>query len=591
MNMLYGAVNEAYKAVRGQESYRRSKELFEAKTIELFAVRNQYAAFQVLLMGDADFLLSVTDAACFGAEGLIDQVRLSISFSGSDNLHAAMNVIGFIEDDDRMYKADILLEDEHVSVPKDQVQPVWVEFDIPEDVEARTYEGRIEIFRHRGFQPEEKTGEVGFVLHVSDVTLPTPSKYKFHLDLWQHNSNIARKHEVRLWSEEHFKIMDQYIRSLSKLGQKAVTVMASEIPWSGQFCYRNQLYPSNLFEYNMIGVEKNLDGKLELDFSVVDRYIDLCFMHGIDSEIEVFGLINIWMCEEEGFGKVINDFSDGIRVRYLDRASNCFRYIDCIEDLIFYIQAIERHFISKGLIEKVRIVADEPADVDEYRRRLEFLKSIAPSFRYKAALNHAEFIRQFGPEIDDFVPIFTAVCEEFDKISHLKDEITGRLYWYVCCAPDIPNTFIKSCLLESWAIGILTEYMGLDGFLRWNYTVWPEKPRERMSYRYPFWKAGDMNFVYPSSNGGPLLTLRYKALLKGIQFYELMQMLKDKNPQALNILQRVYEKLFKFKSIKEFHYSMHKEIAELISLEYEDYIEAERMIADGISGAGLTMDE
>lgn len=584
MNLSFGLKNEVYKAIIGSEAFSHEAERFQAKHIDLIAVRNQTAAFQLLLKSDEDFLLSVSHSACFDKRGHMNTIRLDVVFDTEDGLSIgkSMKIIGFVEDDDRQYKADLLLDQESIHVRRGELQPVWIELGIPESIRPGEYMGRVEIFHHIGFTAEQKIGEATFRIAVRNVTLPEPKDYTFYLDLWQHNSNIARKHEVPLWSDEHFSVMEKYVASLAQLGQKAITIVASEIPWSGQFSYRDVTYLSNLFEYSMIRVEKQVDGKLAVDFSVMDRYIDLCFKYGIDREIEVFGIINIWMCEEEGFGRVIEDFSDGIRVRYLDRSDNCFKYINTVDDIAEYIGLIERHFKDRGLIDKVRIAADEPADVGLYRERLSFLKSIAPSFKYKTIINRVEFIMDFKDEIQDFVPMLPDVCSEFEHIMEIKGQSDKRVYWYVCCWPPIPNTFISSNLLESYVIGWLTEYMGLEGFVRWNYTVWPEKPRERISFKYPYWKAGDTNFVYPSNHGSPLLTLRYKALMRGIQAHELIGMLKKTNPRAKEIIDKAFGKIFKLKDIAEFHPDSQKKIDQLISLDYRDYVEALEIIISGI---------
>lgn len=43
----------------------------------------------------------------------------------------------------------------------------------------------------------------------------------FELDLWQHNANIARMHEVERYSDEHMAVLEHYVQSLAALGQKA----------------------------------------------------------------------------------------------------------------------------------------------------------------------------------------------------------------------------------------------------------------------------------------------------------------------------------------------------------------------------------
>ena len=132
--------------------------------------------------------------------------------------------------------------------------------------------------------------------------------------------------------------------------------------------------------------------------------------------------------------------------------------------------------------------------------------------------------------MSDATPSLRCLANDYDFIrENLINRDDKKVCWYVCCRPHYPNTFLKSHLLESRFICILTSLLNLDGFLRWNYTVWPENPRQDLLFRSPGWLAGDMNFVYPGNNGSPLLSLRYKALLRGIEDFELMTMAKNKN--------------------------------------------------------------
>lgn len=559
--------------------------------ISLIAARRDWAAFQVLIQGNDCFTLSIGDNTAFtprmhdplnGEKKQYANVRLNAGVNGLPGMVVEMRLLGMADDDDGIYKADILLHNETVFVEHKGVQPVWVEIAIPENAKPGIYTGSVDVYSHTMFEDEKICRSLPFEITVKNACLPKPEQFRFHLDLWQHLSNISRKHEVTLWSVEHFKLLEGYVESLSRLGQKAITIVASEIPWSGQGCFKYSGYVSDLFEYNMIKVEKNSEGKYSYDFSAIEKYIEICFKYGIDKEIEVFGLTNIWVFEDYGYGNVSPDYPDAIRIRYFDESDGCFKFIRASEEIKLYIKALEKFFIEKGYIDIVRVVADEPSDIDVYRKRLKLLSETAPAFKYKTAINHAGFISEFKDIVEDFVPILPCVCEESDLLNKSRKDIKGRLSWYVCCWPDLPNTFIGSPLLESRLIGILTAFLDFDGFLRWNYTVWPEKPRERISYKFPEWKAGDTNFVYPANDGRPLLSLRYKNLKRGIEDFEFIQLLKDTNPRAAEILEKVWDKLLKSRDIKEFHPSANKRAEDLYSLEYKDYQWAKAYILDNI---------
>jgi hypothetical protein len=557
-------------------------ELPDRSDITLVCGRRDWAAFQILVQAEDEYNLCTGTHPVFSPAYHIPCVRIQTAIDGIPDSCLTMHPVGTAEDDDRIEKSDLLLELDTVFVERKKIQPVWGELKIPEDTEPGTYRGKVRIYSQVMFEDEKHEAELPFTVEVKNVMLPEPSDFSFYLDLWQHCSNIARKHETTLWSDDHFTVLEGYVKSLADLGQKAVTVIVSEIPWSGQRCFRTRNYLSDLFEYSMVAVKKKINGTFMYDYSAMERYIRLCGKYGIHREIEVFGLVNIWTDEEEGYGGV-SDYPDAVRIRYLDEADGCYKYMDNLSEITGYIKALETYFSNNGLMEKVRIAADEPADIERYRNSIEILNKNAPAFKLKTAINHVEFIPEFKTRVDQFVPNLSCACKESALLQKLREKEEKTILWYVCCNPDYPNTFISSPLAESRLLGLMTSFMNLDGFLRWNYTVWPENPRERISYRFPEWRAGDTNFVYPGNNGRPILTLRYKNLKRGIEDFELINLIKKNHPDADHVLSEIWNLIFNQQDIKKFDPDNGHTREELYSLDHGDYVKARRIMLDNLS--------
>lgn len=154
-----------------------------------------------------------------------------------------------------------------------------------------------------------------------------------------------------------------------------------------------------------------------------------------------------------------------------------------------------------------------------------------------------------------------------------------KFLWYVCCGPEYPNSFIRSNLLECRFFGILTSLIKLDGFLRWNYTVWPENPREDI--RYGGFPAGDTNFVYPSFGGDVLLSLRYKQFQYGIEDFELLTELKKRGLK--DVTAKVYSLLCKAKDFGSYYYPENLALEDICSLDYSDYSKARELMLNALS--------
>lgn len=489
---------------------------------QIKTVKNRKAAFIILFEPDEDCVVRLDNDLYYRQK--INTPCFRLEAEGDYN--CSFYPVGYMADDDGVAKGDILLTDGFLELDKGKARGVWVDIDIP----VTTKDGvvTIKLYRSFMFSDEEFFTEQSLDVSVIDYTLPDAKDFSFYLDLWQHTSNIARKHEVKPFGRRHFEILEEYVKSLAVLGQKAVTVVVSEIPWAGQSCFESE-GSENLYEYSMVKVTKRQNGRFTFDFSAVKKYMEICQKHGIDREISVYGLVNVWKGKAEyGFEKPCENYPDHIRVRYYDEAGGLFRFMHSSEEIENYIKAIYRFFKRTKLIDKVRIAADEPGDIESFRQSINRIRQIAPGFKFKAAVYHIGFVREFG-FISDFVPFITTLCQGYEDISKLAGK-DRRILWYVCCGPDYPNTFIKSEAFETLFIAALTSYLNLDGFLRWNYTVFPDNPRANIKCRnFP---AGDVNFVYPANDGTPLLTVRYKALRYAAELFEMLEEVKQKADKA-----------------------------------------------------------
>ena len=112
----------------------------------------------------------------------------------------------------------------------------------------------------------------------------------------------------------------------------------------------------------------------------------------------------------------------------------------------------------------------------------------------------------------------------------------------------------------------MTSAIKFEGFLRWNYTVWPDDPRNEI--RYGAFEAGDTNFVYPAYNGDVLLSLRYKNLQRGIMDFELIEAIRrEKGDEVADAL---VAKVFHVKDMTTYYEDM-KANKDLFSTDWNDF--------------------
>lgn len=584
--LQYGIGDDSIKCIRGVQNrafVSPEQGALNRKHIRLSSARSDDVSFQVFIKWDQDLILAVTDSTLFDPRIELPIIRMHTSVPNCD-VEITTRIEGFIEDDDRCLKAELLLRDESVQVTKNCCQPVWMDIKIPMSCSATQIKGIITFFIHTLFEDERYAGSLSFTVDVLGVQMPPPKDFHFYLDLWQHPANIARMHAVALWSDQHFAVLEHYLKGLAEIGQKVVTVVVSEVPWAGQYCFDVKNNLSNLFEYSMIPVEKDESGSLILDFSIIDRYIRTCISLGINREIEVIGLVNIWCRENTGFEKFVSDYPDALRIRFFDRKDGKYKYCRDGKDIMEYIRLLEAHMNEMGWIDIVRIMADEPVDADRYRLSIQAVRKAAPSFRFKAAINHTSFIQSFKNEIDDFVMLIGCMLHEWEEYSVMKSEGKGRYLWYTCCGIS-PDSCIRASLLESRFIGWLSAYLGLEGFLRWNYTVWPKNPTKMICWNAPLFPAGENYFVYPGEDGHPVFSMRYMHLRRGIRDFELIKMVQENCPNHEELLKKAFEKIIKAVDITRSGLGDGRASKDIISLSYNDYEIARRELLDALEAS------
>lgn len=623
-----------------------------ADGVHLVAVQNEVTGIQLRLRSNRGFQI-VTDCTnwllpCGHApRARVDAVTAFVP----PQLHVELFVIGDVEDENGDRTMEFLDRSGTFSELA-RNHAVYMRVRVAASVRPGAYEIPVRVFtQNPGFADEQLAWSSCVHVRVADVALPLPREFQFHLDLWQHLSSIARAHGAALWSDRHFALIENYLSTLSELGQKCVTVVATEVPWVGQQCYLETEYPSALFEHALLQVyESTSPSSLEIDFQHFDRLLALAGKYHMDAEIEVFGLLSVWRDPANGFGgpvvasgrqpssrrrsassgsapspnkkgergvtesdigsaDVQENGADGTeangsassaqpidawRIRCFNRQTGAMRYLRRVSEIERFITLFYEHCFALGIVDRVRVCADEPSELELFYEQLKFLQRLAPGFRIKLALNNLEFLNFAPPQVVDYVPLLPLVCADLEVTRRMKTQIReergGKFCWYVCCNPRFPNQFVSSPLIEGELVGYLTFFLELDGFLRWNYCLWPARPWENLKWRSPTWRVGDMYFVLPGPDGSPVETLRFESLRFAIQVYELLRLAQDVlNPMQFERLKDdIAQLIWRTSDFAQFCRCDDKSASDLYSLDPMDFQRARALIIDTLAVADLS---
>lgn len=514
------------------ESYKPSTELFAEYPTEISNVKgckNSFAACQLLLYDGKKNHFILGREFSIPDEIEIPMYRIEIT----SELPVTKQFIGYYTGQQEINYGDKLIEQTSKTYSANEIAAIYLEFALSEHIEVGSYSVEISVYRSQLAKADSLVLKKKMTVEVLEYTFPDNYQQCFNLDIWQQPSNLARTYDVSLWSDEHFRLIKEMAASLAKIGQKAVTVIAAEIPWKGWFNYIVKDYPANLYEYSMIKVNKNKSGKITCDFSILDRYINCFFQAGIRQEINVFGLLGIW--QPPYFPAVEVDYPEPLVIRYYDEATGLISFINQKADLHEYIRQLFAHFKELGIWEKVRIVSDEPKkhQISMFKDSLLELKTIDETIQVKATFDKDEALIQLLSLIDYPVTSYYCTCNHYKELSMSH---SGKTQYYVCNYPDKPNTFLHSSLLETRLQGILAYHFNTNGLLRWAYNCWPKNAREDIRYNTGALPVGDLCLIYPTNSGHLALSLRYKQLQRGIEDFYLIKQAEKHYPKELSEL-------------------------------------------------------
>lgn len=382
------------------------------------------------------------------------------------------------------------------------LRPLWLDIRVPQTAVPGKYKGTLTA------RVDDTELSLPFTLEVSRRTLPEPSKWSFHLDLWQNPFSVARFYGVKLWSKEHFDLMRPMMEELAAAGQKVITTSIIKHPWNGQ--------TEDAFE-SMIGKKLTQEGKWKYDYRVFDHWVEFMMACGVTEQIDCYTIVPWHLLFE-----------------YYDEARNCTVQeklqpgTEAYEAyLLPMLKDFARHLKEKGWFDRTCIAMDErPKALLEPAYSV--LYKADPNFRVKGAINY------FGPEISERM---YDISFSFNQPLLTSEQIAShrakghKVTFYTCTGHVRPNTFVKSHPAEAAWLGWHVAAADYDGYLRWAYNSWVKNPC--VDSRFRSFESGDCFIVYP---GGT--SVRWERLVEGIEDFEKIRILrselKGKKLQQLN---------------------------------------------------------
>ena len=417
-------------------------------------------------------------------------------------------------------QADMLDNIEKMDIEENTTRPIWVSVAVPHDAKAGVYKATLKVSRC-GLGSKKLPLEI----EVIDQELAKPADWKFHLDLWQHPSAVARAEGVELWSEEHYEAMRPLMQMLADAGQKVITATLNRDPWQYQ-CFDD--YEPMIYWYRYDNDE------WKYDYSRFDKWVEFMMSLGVDKQINCYGMLP--------WGKCTLDYQD----MRSDAKDNRNRKISTTPQEDKYekvwgpfLRDFSAHLREKGWLHITNMAIDErkPEDMDVAAA---MIKKYAPELGFAMADNHDSYKRYSN---------MRDVCVGQKHSVMAQEEIASRRAngdvstFYVCCSTLFPNAFTNSQPYESELLCLYAVAHDYDGMLRWAYNSWPARPEYDSRFRY--WASGDTYIVYPGARS----SVRFERLVDGVELFEKVHTLRAKYADKPEVLVPVEAELAKMRAL------------------------------------------
>lgn len=334
---------------------------------------------------------------------------------------------------------------------------------------------------------------------------------------WFYADCLADYYQVPVFSEAHWTILENFIRTAAKRG---ITMMLTpQFTPPLDTAVGHERTPVQLVKVT------RTDGEYTFDFSDLKRWLLLCQSCGIRyfemshlfSQWGAVAAPNIWVTEQGQTRRMFGWDTPAVGGEYT-------RF------LLAYLPRLRALLQELGLEDRTYFhISDEPTlqQLDSYRAAVESIAGVMEGCHFMDALSDYAFYQHGLLE--------HPVCGTNHLQPFLDQKVPG-LWAYYCTAQgvDVSNRFFAMPAGRTRILGVQLYKFGIEGFLHWGYNFYNavDSLYQLDPYRvtdcggvYP---GGDAFLVYPGRDGKPEESLRLMLLAQAMADRQALCCLEEK---------------------------------------------------------------
>lgn len=408
---------------------------------------------------------------------------------------------------------DILvpLKDKNNIIYTNNLTTIWIDVNIPENCKPGVY---TVTFKVKSLTESDYEGfEVFEVMKIRVIDVNMPEQKTLYTQ-WFHTDCIASIHNVEIYSEQHWTLIDKYMKKAKDVGINMILTPVFTP-------HLNVLKGSCRPNVQLVDIYENESG-YTFDFTKLKRWVELTRKNKI-AYYEIAPLFTQWGLEYTP--NILVKAKEGIYSKFGWHVSSRDKsYQDFIKAFLPELMKVLK---DEGIDENTYFhLSDEPgrADFENYKYAYELVKPLIGNCKIMDACSHSDF---FEAGLMDIPVACTNEIEDF-----LNKDVE-RLFAYYCCTgvKGVSNRLMSMPSYRNRIMGIQMYKYGIEGFLHWGYNFYYSKRSEYVVNPYSSTSAGraypsgDAFSVYPGENG-PLYSMRALVFKDALQDIELLRLLE-----------------------------------------------------------------
>lgn len=390
-----------------------------------------------------------------------------------------------------------------------QWRSFWVDIQVNDAFSSGTYPIEVIAFDHQG----KELWQDKLTIEVIPVTLP---KQKLLHTEWFHADCLADYYGVDVFSERHWQIIENFVKTMVKHGINTLLTPIFTPPL-------DTMVGGERTTVQLVGVKVS-DAGYTFDFTKLKRWLDMAFAAGMEY-IEVSHLFTQWgakfapkiLAEKSGQLQKIFGWENEATGEEYQRFLHAF-----LPELTAFLEA-------EGIKEKVIFhISDEPhsGDVESYQKAKNSIKELLAGYYIMDALSTFE-IYQSG--------IIEHPVVATDHIQPYLNHGVEGLWAYYCCSQrlKVANRFMAMPSARNRILGVQLYKYDIKGFLHWGYNFYNSQySLEKINPYFVTdagegFPSGDAFLVYPADNGEAIESVRLMVLSQAMQDLRAFQHLES----------------------------------------------------------------